>query len=222
MRRQVEQSPLLSRFPVHHIPFGIDERVYRQADKNEARASFGIPPNAHVLAFRSDPFGNGFKGTNFLAAALAKYVPTKPTYLLTLDGIGGLEAIRGKYRFVELGWINDQDRIAQVLNAADLFLMPSIAESFGLMAIESMACGTPVIVFEGTSLPETVNAPHSGIAVPHGDSDALARAMADCMGNEALLARLRENGLRYVAEKHSFNAYGDRHLELFGRLADAR
>lgn len=222
MRRQVEQSPLLSRFPVHYIPFGIDERVYRLTDRVAARAQFGIPADAHVITFRSAPHGHAFKGTKLVEAALSKYSPTKPTYLITLDGLRGLDSIREKYRFIELGWINDQHRIADALNASDLFLMPSTAESFGLMAIESMACGTPVIVSEGTALPETVNAPHSGIAVPQGDSDALARAIEDCMGNESLLARLRENGLRYVAENHAFKAYGDRHLELFGRLAAAR
>lgn len=222
MKGQVEQSPLLSRFPLHYIPFGIDERVYRQVDRNAARAQFGIPPDAQVIAFRSAGLGAGFKGTNYIEAALAKYSPAKLTYLLTFDGLGGLDSIRDRYRFVELGWINDQERIAAALNAADLFLMPSIAEAFGLMAIESMACGTPVIVFEGTALPETVDAPRSGIAVPFGDSDALARAIEDCLLNPARLDALRESGLRHVARHHGFKAYGDRHLELFAQLVRDR
>jgi glycosyltransferase involved in cell wall biosynthesis len=121
---------------------------------------------------------------------------------------------------MELGWIENTGTIAEALNAADLFLMPSIAEAFGLMAIESMACGTPVIVFEGTALPETINAPECGIAVPYKDSRALARAIDQVLGDPELHRRLRENGLRHVAAKHSFDTYAEGYLRLYERLTE--
>ncbi len=220
---RVRASPILSRFPIHRIPYGIDTRIFKVGDRSAARARFGIPDDAHVVAFRSVPFSRNFKGTEFIEAALAAYMPGKRTFLLTFEAIGGLDRLREKYEFVELGWVTDQELIAQGLRAADIFLMPSVAEAFGLMAIESMACGTPVIVFEGTALPETIDAPRSGIAVPYKDSTALAEAIAACLSNPAYLAQLRENGLRHVEAKHTFEAYANGYLALYERIArDAR
>jgi glycosyltransferase involved in cell wall biosynthesis len=217
---RVGKSPILGQFPLHYIPYGVDTRVYTVRDKAASRAKLGLPPDAHVIAFRSVPFGKNFKGTEYIEAALREFTPRKETWLLTFEGVRGLDSLRGKFRFLELGWIEDTTAIAAALGAADLFLMPSIAEAFGLMAIESMACGTPVIVFEGTALPETINAPDCGIAVPYKDSAALGRAIEEVLGNPELHRRLRENGLRHVAAKHSFDAYAEGYLRLYKRLTE--
>jgi glycosyltransferase involved in cell wall biosynthesis len=219
-RERVRKSPILEHFPLHYIPYGVDTRVYRILDKAAIRAKLGLPQNADVISFRSVHHGRNFKGTEFIEAALHRYQPRRETWLLAFEGRGGLESLCGKYRIMELGWIENTGTIAEALNAADLFLMPSIAEAFGLMAIESMACGTPVIVFEGTALPETINAPECGIAVPYKNSEALAQAIDQVLGNPELHRRLRENGLRHVAAKHSFDAYAEGYLRLYQRLTE--
>jgi len=217
---RVRKSPILRHFPLHYIPYGVDTRVYRVRDKAAIRAKLGIPQDATVISFRSVRHGRNFKGTEYIETALQRYQPTTETWLLTFEGKDGLDSLRGKYKLMELGWIEDTGVIAEALNAADLFLMPSIAEAFGLMAIESMACGTPVIVFEGTALPETIDAPNSGIAVPYKDSAALAHAIGRVLGDPDLYRRLRENGLHHVAAKHSFEAYAEGYLRLYERLTE--
>jgi glycosyltransferase involved in cell wall biosynthesis len=57
--------------------------------------------------------------------------------------------------------------------------MPSMAEAFGMMAIEAMSCGRPVLCFEGTSLPGVTFAPDAGIAVPAADPAALAAVISN-------------------------------------------
>lgn len=223
LRDRVRQSPILSHLPLHHIPFGVDEAIYKPGIKFAARSRLGIPQDADVIAFRSSPFGdNPFKGTPFVEAALQQYVPAKDTWLITFDGVGGLDPLRNKYRILELGWVYDERSIAEALNAADLFLMPSIAESFGLMAIEAMACGTPSIVFEGTALTETINAPECGIAVRYKDSEALAGAIQTVLADNELRTRLRESGLQYFSAKHTFSRYASAYMELFRRLSADR
>ncbi len=217
-RERVAKSPLLSRFPVHYVPYGVDTRVFRERDRRACREELGIPQDAHVIAFRSIASRKSFKGTEFVERALSSLPEGRETWLLTFDETGGLESLRGRYRFIEFGWMLDQEVVARALNATDVFLMPSTAEAFGLMAIEAMACGTPVIVFEGTALPETVGAPESGIAVPP-DAGALAGAITRVLGDPALRARLRENGLRHVRERHGFEDYARRYLELYQSLA---
>jgi glycosyltransferase involved in cell wall biosynthesis len=214
---RVKSSPLLSHLPVHHIHYGIDRNYYLR-DKKACRALLDIPGDVDVIAFRSVPYSRNFKGTEYILKALENYIPKRETYLLTFEGKDGLSSLREKYKFVELGWLSDTNKMAIALNAADIFLMPSIAESFGLMAVEAMACGTPSIVFEGTALPKTVNAPYCGIAVPYKDTDALTAAIKLLLYDVAYRMRLKANGLAYVQANHTFEAYGDNYLALYQKL----
>jgi glycosyltransferase involved in cell wall biosynthesis len=220
--RHVKMSPILRHLPVHYIPYGVDTRVFFLRDRSACRARFGIPNDADVISFRSVPFSKNFKGTEYIIEALKLYQPRKKTYLLTLEGVGGLDVLKSKYEMVHLAWTNDdRDLIADVLNAADIFLMPSLAEAFGLMAIESLACGTPVIVFDGTALPETINVPNCGIAVPMKDHVALSQAIDNLLGDPEYRQKLAGNGLKYVKDKHTFEMYADNHLKLYQQLVRA-
>ena len=214
---KVRRSPILSHLPCHRIPYGADTSVFKLRNKEKCRSRFNIPQEANVIAFRSVPWRKNFKGTEYIERALATLSPDKPTYLLTFEGKGGLDCLRVKYKFVELGWTNDQDMVADALAAADVLLMPSTAEAFGLMAIESMACGTPVIVFEGTALPQTIRAPHAGIAVPQ-DHEALAQATKTLLDDPDLRHRLADNGRKLVEQEHNVDLYVHRHLALYERL----
>lgn len=214
----VSQSPLLSRFRRHMIPYGVDTRVFKPGDKKEARRRLGLPEDAHVIAFRSAPFHRNYKGTEHIQQALRLFRPRRPTVLMTFDTVGGLDDLRDKYQFHELGWVTDGEKIAEGLQAADIFLMPSTAEAFGLMAIESMACGTPPIVFDGTALPDTIGGPNCGAIVPQGDAVALAQAIEDCLDNPERLERYRHAGLNHATSKHGFDAYARGYLDLYQEL----
>lgn len=62
-------------------------------------------------------------------------------------------------------------------NAADLFVMPSFSESFGLVYVEAMSCGTPVIGSHSTAIPEVISSDDYGILVPPGNATGLADAI---------------------------------------------
>jgi glycosyltransferase involved in cell wall biosynthesis len=85
--------------------------------------------------------------------------------------------------------------------AADIFVMPSTAEAFGMMAIEAMACGKPVVVFDRTSLPEIAFAPAAGVSVPNGDAGALAAAIVR-LARDADERAARGRLSRQLAEQH--------------------
>jgi glycosyltransferase involved in cell wall biosynthesis len=217
MYDKVRRSPILSHLPCSLIPFGINAEVFRPLNQVECRSRFGIPADANVIAFRWAPYFI-VKGTSYIEKALDSLRLEKPTYLLTFDAKYGLDSLKNKYHLVELGWVNDRNLMAAALNAADIFLMPSIAEAFGMIAVESMACGTPVIVFEGTSLPSVIRAPHGGIAVPYKDHKALAGAIKLLLEDRALHQTLVANGLKIVQQEYSLDLYVKRHLELYENL----
>ncbi|HOP07288.1 MAG TPA: N-acetyl-alpha-D-glucosaminyl L-malate synthase BshA [candidate division Zixibacteria bacterium] len=73
-------------------------------------------------------------------------------------------------------FLGNQSRVEAVLPCADLFLMPSEEESFGLAALEALACGVPVIGTQGTGLVEVVDDYRDGFLLPVGDTTSMARA----------------------------------------------
>ncbi len=225
MRERVARSPLLGHLPCHLIPFGVDLQLFSPRPRAEARAALGLVglrEGEHVLAFRGNPPKvDQYKGIAWLREALELYEPPVPTTLLIMQDASGFWPLSKKYRIVDLGWA-DGEVLANALSAADLFLMPSVQEAFGLMAVEAMACGTPVVVFEGTSLPEVIGAPDGGgTVVPMKDSRALAseiaRLLADDETREALGRRARE-----IAEReYAHSLYVRRHLDLYRSLLES-
>ena len=100
-------------------------------------------------------------------------------------------------RVRELGHVPDAD-LPALYTLADLYAIPSLDEGFGLPALEAMACGTPVVAANASSLPEVVG--EAGLlADPHDPAD-LARAIVRAVADRELNARLRRLGLARAAE----------------------
>ena len=91
------------------------------------------------------------------------------------------------------GWVDDADAPA-LLSAARAFVFPSLYEGFGLPPLEAMACGTPVVASNTSSLPEVVG--DAGLLVDPTDRAALAAALRRVLADDGLAATLRAKGLR--------------------------
>ena len=218
MQDRIERSPLLRHFPCHRIPFGIDLELFKPRSKTECRRKLGIPLDHKVIAFRDVGFKyDRFKGMRWLKAALEIYQPEEPVSLLIFQGGKDFQGMSPKYRVTATGWI-DGEELAIAFSAADVFLMPSIQEAFGLMAVESMACGVPVVVFEGTALPEVIRSPRGGLAVPSKDSVALAEAVRRLLDNDNLRSELGRNARQIAEDEYAFSMCVQRHISLYKQV----
>jgi len=100
-------------------------------------------------------------------------------------------------RVIFPGFADDQD-LPALYRAADLFVFPSLYEGFGLPPLEAMACGTPVVTSNVSSLPEVVG--DAGMTVDPTDTDALARAMSQVLQDSRLRQQMIERGLARAAD----------------------
>ena len=111
----------------------------------------------------------------------------------------------------------DQEDLALYYAAADVCAVPSLTESFGLVALEAMACGTPVVGTRVGGLQTVITDGESGLLVPAGDYEALAEAIARVLTDARLRMHLA-HGARDRAEHFTWRRVGDRMVELYERV----
>ncbi|MDA3658733.1 D-inositol-3-phosphate glycosyltransferase [Mycobacterium xenopi] len=174
-----------SRIDVAHP--GVDLDVFRPGDRRAARAALGLPLDERVVAFvgRIQPL----KGPDILLRAAAK-LPRVRIVVAGGPSGSGLAAPDGLVRLAdELGisarvrFLPPQDReeLARLFQAADLVAVPSYSESFGLVAVEAQACGTPVVAAAVGGLPVAVRDGISGTLVAGHDVDRWADAIDELL-----------------------------------------
>jgi glycosyltransferase involved in cell wall biosynthesis len=115
------------------------------------------------------------------------------------------------------GYVADED-LPKLYRAATAFVYPSLFEGFGLPPVEAMACGTPVITSNTSSLPEVVG--DAAVLIDPCDERALADALSQITGDAALRARLRGQGIER-AKKFTWRAAAEKTLQLYREAAES-
>jgi glycosyltransferase involved in cell wall biosynthesis len=122
-----------------------------------------------------------------------------------------LRELNLEQRVTLLGFVADDD-LPALYSAAEVFVYPSLYEGFGLPPLEAMACGTPVVASNTSSLPEVVG--NAGLLVSPYDVDALAAAIARLLDDPLLRAELRARGFQQAA-RFTWETAAHRTLEIY-------
>ncbi|MCE5209238.1 MAG: glycosyltransferase [Chloroflexi bacterium] len=225
--------------PTFIIPPGVDTSRFYPIPKDEAREYVGLEPDDHMILFvgRIEPL----KGIDTLLQAILK-LQTKGIiqccnqYLVIIGGNSEVEAARANTEMarlqkmcVEIG-IGDlvlfvgnrsQDALPYYYSAADAVVMPSHYESFGMVALEAMACGTPVVASQVGGLAFLVKDEQTGYVVPNNDPEALAEKLSDLLENPALREKLGKQAAEY-ARGYDWEIIAARIAGLYNQVIDQK
>jgi D-inositol-3-phosphate glycosyltransferase len=113
----------------------------------------------------------------------------------------------------------NQESLPYYYSAAKVVIVPSHYESFGLVALEAMACGTPVVASETGGLAFLVQDGETGFHVPTGDAEALAGRLKLLIQDEVLRERLGQQAAEY-AKRYAWPLIVDELLTLYGAMAE--
>ncbi len=167
------------------IPNFIDTELYKPSSEKTFRKH--IAPNGEKVLVHTSNFRVVKRVTDTIRILeqVIKEVPTK--LVLVGDGPDRSECER-LCRQLNLcdhvKFLGKQDALVEILNAADIFLIPSQSESFGLAALEAMACGIPVVSSSVGGLPELIRHNETGYIAEIGDVERMAKYIVDLLTNE--------------------------------------
>jgi D-inositol-3-phosphate glycosyltransferase len=208
---------------VKTIPAGVDLDLFRPMPKQAARAALGLNGDKVVLYVgRLEPL----KGVDILIEALSRLDDQTGIRLMVVGGsLEGGELPRLKSWAEQLGLgasvtftgSVDQSELPLYYNAADVFALPSYYESFGLVALEAMACGTPVVASRVGGLGAFVKDGLSGYLIPRRCPDPFAHRLDMLLATPALREKMGMAG-RATALGMNWSRTADRLADLYGDL----
>jgi len=215
---------------------GVNLDLFYPRDSAQSKEQLGLCPDQHVVLFvgRIEPL----KGIDTLLRAMAVASEQIPNWRdeLCVAIIGGdasvssqsldaemrrLQELRtelGMEDLVTFLGSREQHRLPDYYSASDVVVMPSHYESFGLVALEAMACATPVVASRVGGLAHTIRDGITGLHVPERDPDALAHEIIRLVRDQDLRERLGRQA-HQVAQCYGWSTIADRIVDLYGDMA---
>jgi D-inositol-3-phosphate glycosyltransferase len=217
------------------VPCGVDLNLFSPRPQEAAKKHLGLSARRVILFVgRIQPI----KGLDYLLRALAILVKrpgisSKDLHLLVIggdldnggNGAGGeMEKLKMLTSRLDLDAMvtflgaQPQYLLPYFYSAAEVCLLPSLYESFGMVALESMACGTPVIASRVGGLNDTVRDGQTGYLIPEGNAVALADKINRLLHDDSLRGLMGRQGPRH-AQKYSWENIAHQLIPLYSRIS---
>lgn len=200
-------------YPCLTIRNGIDaEKTFHPRDSRVCREKYGYSLSEKIVLGIAAGFQDVRKGAKYLLG-LASALQQEALVILIGWNEKNQKLLQGLTNVVTLPNTSSTDLLAEYYSLADVFVLPSLAENYATVTLESMACGTPVVGFDAGGIPEQLQG-NRGIAVETGNQEALNHAVrsvlrgtAGLSSGEKLAAQIREeNSMKKMALEYE-NVY---------------
>jgi N-acetyl-alpha-D-glucosaminyl L-malate synthase BshA len=211
--------------PIETIPNFVNCDVYMPLDearREEARRRFAQPGEAlllHLSNFRP------VKCVLDVLKIFAKVAYAMPAQLVLVGD--GPDRSAAEWLAHDLGihkrvhFIGKQDRVSEILPLADLFLLPSQMESFGLAALEAMACKVPAISTRVGGVPELIDDGETGLLFDVGDVNSMAEGALALLGDRPRLEAMRTAARRTAQKRFCASSVVPRYVQFYEKVLEA-
>jgi N-acetyl-alpha-D-glucosaminyl L-malate synthase BshA len=204
------------------IPNFVDTALFKP--KTEGCLKERIAPNQEKVLIHTSNF-RGVKRVMDTIKILDKVIKEIPAKLVLVgDGPDRSECERLSRQlnlYEHVKFLGKQDGLVEILNCADLFLIPSQSESFGLSALEAMSCGLPVVSSSVGGLPELIKHNETGYIAEIGDIDRMARYVVDLLTNERKYNLFSENSRTRAVEYFDKSKIIPQYEEYYNRILES-
>lgn len=201
------------------VPNVLDTNIFRPLNKEEVREKWNLPQNRKLIMFASMPAHDRYKGSQYLVKIIEK-VAEYSDYDFLVAGSPNLELFSAKARdkIHSVGHFSDEKLMSEVYNAADVYLITSLAENFPNVIIECMACGVPAVGFATGGIKDQIHHQKNGWLVEPKQIDAAIEGLSWVLKNPEY-DMLCQNARDYVKNNCSFEKVLEIHQPIFNLIA---
>ena len=214
------KKSILSKFDIHHIPYGIDTSIYRPLDTEVCRAGFGIPRGKKVLLFSAESLADWRKGGDLVIKA----VESLPRFILdecvlVTFGSSNVSLPKGfQLPLINLGFLSSDILKASAYSSADIFLFPTRADNLPLVLMESLSCGTPMVAANTGGVSDIVRNGETGYLHISGDYLDLSQKITDLLSNDKVRKVMSQNCRRIAEEEFSMEIQARRYISIYEKF----
>lgn len=211
MRDFFKISPILRDCPTTLIHNGVDCKAFHPLPKAECRAQLGIPLDKKVFLFSSYQIEDKRKGLHVLVPALESLHDDT----IILMCLGNYKAVpQSKYIQVRCeGLVNGSDLLSVYYSAADYFVLSSFQEAFAQTPLEALACGTPVVAFPCSGVPDLITNIVGVIS-----EDFTMQSLTKAIKKSMVMTFSREDIRNEVVARFSYDIIAQQYLDLYNTL----
>ena len=217
------ESTLFQGWPVEVIPNPLDLAIWRPIPKAMARTALGLDLHARlVLIGALNVLSDPRKGTDLVLKALTHLAAGSDTPDALL--VFGQSAVAGQLNLPApthfLGRLHDDISLVLAYSAADVFVVPSRQDNLPNTAVESLACGTPVVAFDIGGLPDMVTHRENGWLARPFDTEDLAQGIAWVRNNERRRATLSLMARRTAEAQFDEAVVAEKYRTLYNKILE--
>lgn len=204
MEKKVDKS-VLAGHRIQTIYHGIDTNLYSIQDKMAVRKRLGIPVDKVIIGSVANggAFGSPRKGGYYIKKCLEAFDESGIDYAFL--NIGSENPREDNPQIINIGYVPEEEKMAELYSSMDIFLFPSLSESFGLVVIEAMSCGVPVIAFDCGAIGEIINDGENGFLIDYKDEQELIKATIKLATSESLRKAFASDARRTACRRFDFD-----------------
>ena len=212
LESEAKSSALLKGQKITSIPNPIDTHIYKKGNKEEARQRLGLPLDKKLILFASQRVTNENKGMSYLIEACRQLGDL--CEVVILGGHAEEVVAQLPMKAHPLGYVNDEQRIVDVYNAADVFVLPSLSENLPNTIMEAMACGVPCVAFKVGGIPEEIDHLKNGYVAAYRDANDLAKGI-EWVLQKADYEALSQQAVHKVMQCYSQQSVAVKYLDVY-------
>jgi len=197
---------------------GINEKIFINTEKMQARAKLNLPLDKKILLFSANGgIRNPQKGGKYVLEAYEHFKCYQDIIFLC---IGGKDKEIDAENWMDIPYINDEKIMALYYSAADLFIYPSLAETFGLVLAEAMACELPIVSFKNSAIQEVVLHSQTGYLAENKNIQDFIKGINLLLDNDVFRNTASKQARIRVLEKFTLDKMIDNYIALYKEVLD--
>jgi glycosyltransferase involved in cell wall biosynthesis len=224
LAEQARRSSLFANSQIEIIFPGVDTSKFHPHEPALARKILGLPQDRPIIGFVALNLDSTRKGWNHLHEALGilrdqlTMNDALPPVVLRVGAVTRGDRSPEPVETIDLATLSDDLSLALAYSACSVVVVPSVQEAFPRVAIEALACGTPVVAFRGTGVADAVDHGRTGYLAELGSAADLARGLSTCLENAPKNGAMRNKAREMAVKLYSTTVQAARYAALYERL----